>query len=902
MPETSPYISVVVTARNDDHGGSLLSRMQAFVNGWIGQCKRHGLSSELIVVDWNPPEDRPPLMHALRWPADTSPCDVRFIKVPPEAHQRYKHAEAMPLYQMIAKNVGIRRARGSFVLATNIDIIFSDELVRYLAEERLDPSRMYRIDRHDVMSDVPVDGTVDEQLAYCKTHLIRLNAREGTFDLTPDGLRALSPDDIAASDSGISFGAGWHSVERYSPEQVFRWMGNDAEVMIRVPKVGASCLIFDLEPGPGAGTDPLRLQAIGDGGRVIAEKEVRARTALEVELSLGDGVVRSFRLHVLGGGRPLARDPRALNLRVFRCEWVPSAQVNLGRAGRSSRIRSSGKGGYWAGAKSVWIQFMHLLTRLGDEEPPVTFTVSASPGIRRWARFYIGVGGFTGLFFGGIRAYRSRPQLKRPGAVSDSSPISGSSPIFLHTNACGDFTLMARSHWIDLRGYPEFDMYSFNIDSVLCYAAHHAGVREEVLKDPLRIYHIEHGTGSGWTPEGQARLFDRLRANGIPWLEYQDLVNWAEQMRRFDSPMIFNRENWGLAELEPTEIVPHAESCAKGKRHEIEVPESLVPVAFRNPRQAHEALSALARDRFGPDAKIGQNVSLSFSSEAIAIPHKSMWYGPKDHVVLKSIEDLLDRLQSYSPEALRKHLGYLDREYMGKYLRQNSIRVARLIDKLEAMGLRPGSRLFEIGALFGSFALPLARLGYRVTVIDRYKAFDGALAAYVDLMQSEGIEVVSVTRETETEAIGRLTAFDCTIAMAVIEHIPHTPRHFLEMMRDKTLPGGIIALDTPNVTRFWNRRKLSQDESTFQDLSLQYECEIPYEGHHREYTSQEMHWLLDRIGCEEVSIDLFDYNMLQFEQIDGPHLECLSLILSDLAYADTILACGRRPKASAASS
>jgi SAM-dependent methyltransferase len=160
---------------------------------------------------------------------------------------------------------------------------------------------------------------------------------------------------------------------------------------------------------------------------------------------------------------------------------------------------------------------------------------------------------------------------------------------------------------------------------------------------------------------------------------------------------------------------------------------------------------------------------------------------------------------------------------------------------------------------------------------------------------------LSVTRETETEIISRLPAFDCTIAMAVIEHVPHTPRHFLEMMRDKTVPGGIIALDTPNVTRFWNRRKLSQDESTFQDLSLQYECEIPYEGHHREYTSQEMHWLLSRIGCEEVSIDLFDYNMLQFEQIDGLHLECLSLILSDLAYADTILACGRRPEASVSS-
>ena len=61
---------------------------------------------------------------------------------------------------MIAKNVGIRRARGQFILATNIDILFSDELAEYLATRRLEHGRMYRIDRHDAMSDVPVDVPV----------------------------------------------------------------------------------------------------------------------------------------------------------------------------------------------------------------------------------------------------------------------------------------------------------------------------------------------------------------------------------------------------------------------------------------------------------------------------------------------------------------------------------------------------------------------------------------------------------------------------------------------------------------------------------------------------------------------------------------------------------------------
>ena len=55
-----PYISVVATSRNDDHGGNMLRRMQIFVNAWIEQCRRHDLASELLLVEWNPPADVSP--------------------------------------------------------------------------------------------------------------------------------------------------------------------------------------------------------------------------------------------------------------------------------------------------------------------------------------------------------------------------------------------------------------------------------------------------------------------------------------------------------------------------------------------------------------------------------------------------------------------------------------------------------------------------------------------------------------------------------------------------------------------------------------------------------------------------------------------------------------------------
>jgi hypothetical protein len=123
----------------------------------------------------------------------------------------------------------------------------------------------------------------------------------------------------------------------------------------------------------------------------------------------------------------------------------------------------------------------------------------------------------------------------------------------LHTNACGDFTLLAREHWFDLRGYPEFDLFSMNLDSVFCYAAHHGGAQEVILEDPIRIYHIEHATGSGFTPEGQEKLFRRVAAKGLSWLDYHDVVGWAVQMRRLQSPMIFNLQDWGLAKFDLAE-------------------------------------------------------------------------------------------------------------------------------------------------------------------------------------------------------------------------------------------------------------------------------------------------------------------------------------------------------------
>ncbi len=558
-----PYLSIVVTSRNDDHGGDLLRRMQTFLNALVGQTKRHGLPVELLLVEWNRPPEKPPLGMALEWPEDFGPFSARIIQVPLEVHQRYRHADALPLYQMIAKNAGIRRAQGDFILATNIDILFSDELFRFLSGRKLEPGKMYRIDRYDIDSNVPADAAVDAQLEYAKNHLLRINTREGTFGLTPDGFRALAPEDIAAPDDGIFLGRGWFPPERHFTE-LFRWVENDAEVIVKPVRTDRRVLAFEMEPGPGVGCRPFLLQAVNESGAVVAEVRIERRSILRLPVFFEAGKNTVFRLRAVGGGFKTAHDPRLLNFRVFRCSWqreatrsganpqeaVPAVEQLAEPVSRTAGL-----------IERTWkfvVRGARFARDLRRAKGPVRVGLPLSP--RSVEKLDLRLEG-GGISIAIDPTWRPWIRPAAAGAAQSALDFAGrllpaaSGPAHLHTNACGDFTLLARAHWFDLRGYPEFDLFPMNLDSVLCYAAHYEGAVEEILPEPMRIYHIEHAAGSGWTPEGQAKLFERVAAEGLSWIDYHEVVGWAAQMQRLGCPMIFNRENWGLADFDLPETV-----------------------------------------------------------------------------------------------------------------------------------------------------------------------------------------------------------------------------------------------------------------------------------------------------------------------------------------------------------
>ncbi len=172
-------VSLVVAARNDDHGGNFLYRLQVFINILIPQLSKFHGAFELIIVEWNPPKDKVRLIDAIKWPKELFPNLnlVRIIEVPSEIHSQLPGAERMPMFEYIAKNVGIRRANGDFILATNPDLLLSKELIKFLASQKLTIGRFYRMDRYDFSGGVSIKAGVADALRFAKRNIHLVHVR-----------------------------------------------------------------------------------------------------------------------------------------------------------------------------------------------------------------------------------------------------------------------------------------------------------------------------------------------------------------------------------------------------------------------------------------------------------------------------------------------------------------------------------------------------------------------------------------------------------------------------------------------------------------------------------------------------------------------------------------------------
>jgi hypothetical protein len=187
-----PGISIVFGVHNPSYAGDLLGRTQTFLGGLIELANRYRLPAEIVVVEWNPHPRYAPFRESLSWPDVLGDVELRFIEVPAEIHDRLPNAVHIPIFEYVAKNVGLRRARGQYLVATNPDLFYSAELVRFLAGSALAKGQFYRVDRSDLSAAIPEGGDIDAQLRFCRRHVWRVHAYFGSFSPRRSALLAPS--------------------------------------------------------------------------------------------------------------------------------------------------------------------------------------------------------------------------------------------------------------------------------------------------------------------------------------------------------------------------------------------------------------------------------------------------------------------------------------------------------------------------------------------------------------------------------------------------------------------------------------------------------------------------------------------------------------------------------------
>lgn len=142
-------ISIVFTARNDNYGGNLLERINALIRVLVDMTNKYKSPIELIIVEYNPPLGEKMLYEILRV-KDNKYLKVRFIIFPPKLHNLFPNSDRVKLFEYTAKNIGVRRATGDYIISTNQDILFSEQFIKFLTTAQLDKNTFYRTNRTDV--------------------------------------------------------------------------------------------------------------------------------------------------------------------------------------------------------------------------------------------------------------------------------------------------------------------------------------------------------------------------------------------------------------------------------------------------------------------------------------------------------------------------------------------------------------------------------------------------------------------------------------------------------------------------------------------------------------------------------------------------------------------------------
>jgi len=229
-------LSAVVVSRNDNYGGNLADRATYCLNSLIDTF------DEVFYIDWNSPtysllydiEDR---LHFKG--------NLKHIVIPPDVASMLTNNDphAQVCCETLARNIGIRRATGDYIVSTNIDVIAPrrDHLEKAINE--LDKNTFYTISRrHTEWKDIEAFHSGErkfEDWKQLRDHLIE-NSEERKYDE-----KVVEGDDYSiincCGDFQLAHRDIWNEIKGFEEELIYV-LYSDTNVQKKAVKHG-----FDLK-------------------------------------------------------------------------------------------------------------------------------------------------------------------------------------------------------------------------------------------------------------------------------------------------------------------------------------------------------------------------------------------------------------------------------------------------------------------------------------------------------------------------------------------------------------------------------------------------------------------------------------------------------------------------------
>jgi hypothetical protein len=228
----------------------------------------------------------------------------------------------------------------------------------------------------------------------------------------------------------------------------------------------------------------------------------------------------------------------------------------------------------------------------------------------------------------------------------------------------------------------------------------------------------------------------------------------------------------------------------------------------------------------------------------------------------------------------------------GRYLRASSPRYYRAYVSL--CEVAQGRSVCDVGGFWGVFPVTLQRLGCEVTMTESLKFYSDSFHKLFSAIQGHGVTIVDT--DPFEPLVSQMGTFDIVTVMAVLEHYPHSPRQLLDNVVAMMKQNGSLYIEVPNIAYWPKRMALLRGETPLVPIRDIMRSNIPFIGHHHEYTMAELRALVALLDLKIMRESFYNYSQEgnRLEQFIRYPLQTLAFLVRPDSRECLAVACTRR--------